>query len=549
MKHLFLAALAAMLASPASSQLVIKPGLGNSPLQCQAGFCSLSCKAQPGTVDQCTRYWTFKNTNAGVKQIENTDPNACHAAVEDNLKALGKFYGARPEIGLPTKEMADVVGTLKVPDPGPLPDSRKLDTAPKTNGSMKLDAQIGVERDRISALAEDAQVYAGAAATTVAWEAAALASQRLVQRALGAEKALSLASPWPNLAEFAPKTWGMRVCDRTKKPLMEQLEKRMRTETDIAWSFAFFDDWLSFRKPFLSSPGTPTADNMKSAFDELARPFFVEFVDRVSERSDKTLFTLADVRAFRDAVGKTGAVIGPYASDRKARLTVRRTELLLSFDQEKTAVAQTQAAVDVRQEALSAAKTTVSSAVAQRAAMVDTIGGSNASIATATKDIADMSLKRDKLKESSDEAKAVVKTRADRVAEAQVALESIPLNCGGLPYESCKNEAAKLEYDKLRYKAQQVVAAARSAYLLAVDKSLQLADEVLAAEDAVFAKRTALAGFKSELAKLIKSREELDVLLVTLKSNADTLQAELGPLIASMTALKEAASKLEALRP
>jgi hypothetical protein len=546
MTRLLLATLGALLAASASAQLPAEPNAVSTHLQCLA-ICS--CKVQPGTPDPCKRYWTFKNTITGPIRVENSGPKVCGDAVEDNLIDLERFYGKRPEISLPTREMANAVASFNALAPGPLPVGRELDSAPKIEPSQPLAVRISVQGERVAALAKDANVHSAVDTTTATWEAASSASQRLVRRSMGAERFLSLAKPWPSLTEFAPKVWDMQVCNRTQKVLSNQLEKRLQVETDIAWSFAFHDDWVVFRKPFFSTSAIPIADDKDSAFVALGRPFLVETKMRVAERSNKTLFTLSDVKAFRDAVEKAAASIAPVLADRRTQTAARRTELRSAFDREKAAVVALQADVETRQRAGAAAKEAIMTTTASRTVTVNKIGEVNSAISDTTTSIASLSTERDKRAASRDEARTTAQVAADRVRSAQQALDTVVLNCNGLSYEGCQHQAAKLEYDRLRYKALQTLAAARQVYLQAAEKLQEFVDAVLALETAVFAKRTSLAGLKAELAKLHRAKDDTDVLLATQKANASKLQAEIDPLLLGMEALQTAAERLEALRP
>lgn len=553
MRRLLTAVLSACCLSVASSQtsLELLELLELGPTDWGSFLCEVGCTcvAKPGQVDRCARYRTLKKVNPGdLVVVENDDPAACSQSVEDNLVSLSEYYGNRAEIGLPTQDMANKVNSLSVPKLDSLSYSRLLDASQAMDASKALDTRIEIAINRISALTGDARAFANVAAVTASWESASVASQRLIRRAIGAGMALSLARPWPTIGEFAPKVWRIRVCERLKPDVVAQLDKRIQSEgSDDAWNFAFYEDLVALLKPFNVDQLPP--DSKNAAFESIASPFFAEPADRVKTRSDKTLPTSYDVRAFKDAVEKTGKSLAPYLIDRQTRSKARRDELLGSYDVETANISGLREGLKSRADALSAIKERINSAMALQSTTASDITKIIAFISDETKALATLNLDRERLKTDRAIIASEVNVKRTEMIAAQRALDAIILNCGGISYENCKDANLRREYDRLRYLANVALSSARRAYTDVIGKSVQSTQKILTMETSIDQRRATLALKKEELVSHRKSLDDINASVATLGTQAREKEANVLSLANSMSKLDGAIVSLELLRP
>ena len=265
---------ASLISAVASAQVKsAHPVLVVTPAPINACELTCSCKPVPGEVNRCSGYWTLKQVPIGkIVQVVNPDPAACVKAVDDNVSTLSAYYGRAPEASLPTKELATKATTFTLPAPAPLAFSHLLDAATAVAPEDPLEKRIGAQTARVKALTDDARSYATLKERLTQWQLATAAANRLASRTQGAEKALSLATPWPKLKEFAPDVWKLEICAHSKPAEVKALDDRIQNQSDIAWYFAFMDDWLVLQGAFDSNSGKDTTGT--SRFESIARPFF-----------------------------------------------------------------------------------------------------------------------------------------------------------------------------------------------------------------------------------------------------------------------------------
>jgi hypothetical protein len=532
----------ALFASTVSSLPVFNPP-PNQVANCQLLVCG--CKPKPGEVDPCSRNFDFRNTNTGPIRFENQAPMACGQSVEDNLSSLSKYYGSRPEIGLPTQEMVNIVDSLVVPVAGPLIDSRLLEASEATDVSKPLDKRIRIAIQRISALIGDARAFADITMRNNVWKSATVSADRLTKRAEGASKMLSLERSWPSINEFAPKVWGLLVCERVQPTTVKQLGQRLLDDKDDAWNFALYEDWVEFLEPFRALQQLPVDARSQA----IARPFFTESLDRVQVRSVETLQTSVDVRKFKESVEKKSASLTPYVSDRQARASIRRDELSVTFNREKTVISELREAVKLQQDTVLPIKDRINSTTALKAKTVGDVATLRMLISNGASALVSRIAKRDQLRIDSKAAESKTKIKRDEVTSAQRTLDAVVLNCGGKPYELCNDDAAKRVYDQLSYKANLALSLARTSYTKTVVESMLLNDQLLATEDAIPTLRAVLVQQKQDLGVLLKSKDEIDALLGSLIKQLQNKENEVLPLTRALIELDLAVTSLDLLRP
>ena len=544
-------ALGALFASTAFAQRVFDPLMMTFPDDISRN-CKISChkcQPEPGEVNICSQFYTFKVVNPGnLTRIENTSELACGKAVEENLTALTAHYGARPEISLPTQDMAKLAEALAVPAAGPLPFGRMLEKAQATDSSLPLESRIRIATSRIMALTGDAGVFADVAKTTGEWETASNAALILIKKASDAGIALALARPWPTMREFMPEVWGLYVCKRNNPAVVARLVQRLADEKDDAWSFAFYEEWVRFQKPF-GTASTLTNDASGPVFASIASPFFAQAADTVKIRSDKTLFTAIDVRAFKAAVEKQSAALVAYVNDRHAQLKAHRIILVHSIDQEKQLATAISTVVTSRQEVVEATRVSIASTTAAKAKTSAPIAALEATVAGGASVLAARTVERDQRRTASEAAADKERAHHVEVDAAQRKLDAIVLDCGSVTYDSCKDANARREYDRQRYAANAALAVLRNAQAALAEKSSASIALLFASESAILAQRGIMAQQRQELAALINARDQFDLALDRLTVQLQQQEDEMLPLALGMAGLAGVVQGLDAVRP
>lgn len=508
-----------------------------------------TCTAQPGEVDICNGYWTFIKQGPGgnIVRVVNPDPNACTTAVNKNVAALATHFGNSPEFSLPTKEMATKASTFAPPAQAALPYSRLLDAAAAVVLSDPLDAQIAAQTARVLALTEDARSYLTVAGSMSQWQSASTASKRLIARVEGAEKALSLAKPWPKLREFAPKVWKLRICAYSKPAEVAALASRILNEGDLAWNFAFLDDWILLQSAFDTSSGAPNTGT--PSFESIVRPFFAEPAARVKERTEKSLFTLLELRSFRTAVTTASAAIDAYSQDLNDKAKARRNELEKAFDGELAAVTRIREAFISEQAGVANLKSAVETAVAEKAKVQASIDSTSSDISTSTASLLSKTAQRDQRRQARAAAQADLTAKRAGVDEAQAKLQAVALNCGGQSYQTCTDVSAKKDFDKRRYESNKAVAAARSAMGRAQAVLKQMEGELLADDKAILELRGNIASMRTRLKELQVARETLEKNLTELGEKLQAAEDRLLKLTGLASKLDGAVVALGKVRP
>lgn len=540
MKHWLLGVMF-MGCSGVNAQINLKPpgpGLQACELIC-------SCPAVPGQVNKCVHYWTIKLNNYGnVTREVNKDPAACSAAVASNSSSLFKHFGLAPEVSLPTKEMAEKATGLSPPAEASLPFSRKLDSAPAVAPGDGLDQQISSEVARILALTEDVSSYNSVNASIGPWGTATAAGKRLVARMDSVDKSLLLSKPWPTVQEFAPKIWDLQICNHSKASEVAELGKRIESGNDTAWGFAFWSDWVMLQEAF-SPTSKPVFGPPTPGFESLGAPFFVESDAVVRERTQKSLFTLLDVRAFRGAVSEVGAKVETFAQKLNGQVNSRRNELDIAVKAESDVEVLIRGLFHKRQEEVAIMKAGVESVSAEKLAAQTSITKTRAEIAAAASSLQNKTTRRNQLRASRTAAATDLGSKRKKVDEAQQKLESVVLNCGGQSYEACTNASAKKDFDRRRYEANQAIAVARATHAKAQDAMLKIDADLLAAEKAVLDLRTSVATLNRNLGVAQTSFDDLDKNVTRLNAELQVQQAALLTSTALMVTLNGA---LEGLR-
>ncbi|MEO3714118.1 hypothetical protein [Roseateles flavus] len=508
-----------------------------------------TCSPKPGEVDKCSVYWTFKSGPGGsIVRVVNPDPNACTTAVNANVTALTTHFGKGPEVSLPTKEMATQASTFAPPSQSSLPYSRLLDTAAPVVLNDPLDVQISAETVRVLALTEDARSYGAVGGAVSQWQSASAASKRIIAKVEGAEKSLSLAKPWPELREFAPMVWDLRICTHSKPAEVADLASRIANKDDLAWNFAFLDDWIVLQSAFNATSGAP-AGTGTSSFETILRPFFAEPATRVKERTEKSLFTLLELRTFRSAVTTASTAIDSYSQDLNGKAKARRDELEKAISNELAAVTRIREVFSSEVAAVAKLKSAVEATVAEKGKVQASINSTNSEISSNTSSLQSRTSQRDQHRQARSSAQAALTSKRTAVDEAQAMLQSVELHCGDKPYDVCPDQAAKKDYDKRRYEANKAVAVARSA-LVKAQADLQQADGDLLVDDkAILELRGNIASMRTRLKALQVARESVEKNLVELGEKLQAGEVGLSTLTGLSAKLDEAVVALGKARP
>lgn len=505
-----------------------------------------SCAAVPGQVNRCSMYWTFKPKNNGtiVREV-NQDPGACAAAVEANISWLAKHYGRTPEISLPTEAMASRLAQLEVPQAQPLPYSRKLDSLSAVVVDDPLDRQIALQTSRAQALTEDARSFEVVGDLVDRWQMAGRAAKRLVERVEAAEKSLSLATPWPRLREFAPHAWSLAICKSRKPADVAALAARIATRGDIAWTFAFADDWAQVQAPFDSMGETPAP----MSFDMIAAPFFSEATEVAHGREDKSLATLLEIRAFRSAAHGVGGRIDTHVLDLDTKVGQRRSEILVSFVAEMSGIERVRSLARAEHAAVENLKQEVVSAVKERAKLQGAIEKVRADIVAQTASLNGATSRRDQRRQFRASAQKEVDAVRSVVEEEIAKLEAIRLNCGGQTYETCTDVAAKKDFDRRRYEANQRVGSARAKLANVQAALVKVNEALLADESAIFDLRSRIGEKNVEHNSLRGALEAQDKALVHLRATLQVRDAQVAALAELVSKLDEAVEEMTKVRP
>lgn len=509
---------------------------------------SCSCKPAPGEVDKCSMYWAFKSNNNGniIREV-NPDTGACVAAGKNNVNILSVYFGKSPQISLPTKEMATLAGTLVPPPKGPLPYTRKLDTAATVVFDDPLDKQITLQTLRVLALADDERSFAIVGGDVSQWQSAKVAAQRLRERVEGAEKSLSLAKPWPKLQDFAPLVWNLAICQHNNPAEVSALDVRIADKDDIAWNFAFARDWVDLQAPF--DLKTSAKAKGLSNFDTIVLPFFAESEIVVKEREEKSLFTLLELHAFRTAVTETEEAIKSYTQHLESRVNERRKELELAFTEESNAIARIRDLLREQNAAVARLRTGVEAAATERAKLQASIEKLRVEIASNTSSLQGTTLKRDQKRVDRVAANTEATVRRTAVDDALQKLQAVMLNCGGQSYDMCSDAAAKNDFDRRRYEANQVVVTAKTALWQAQTMLTKIDGELLSDEKTILALRGKIADMNLQHDTLRSTRDTQDKNLIQIRAKLQVQEAEMVSLSERLANLHKAVDELSKVRP
>jgi hypothetical protein len=507
-----------------------------------------TCKAFPGQVDRCARYWTFiQQRPAGtVKRVVNPDPAACATAVDDNISGLAKHFGEIPEISLPTKEMATKAATLTHPPQAPLAYSRQLEAAASVSPNDPLDMQIVVQTSRVRVLTDDARSYTTVGGTVSKWQSAGAAAKRLAARTEGAEEVLSLARPWPTLREFAPRVWRLSICSHGRPAEVASLDARMLDESDIAWNFAFWDDWVVLRDAF--DPDSAATDFEPPRFESISNPFFAEPQARVKERMEKSLFTLLELREFRSAVIGVAGGIDTYSQYLIDQAAARRSELEQSLDEELATVTRIRDLFKAEQAEVMRLKDSAEAAAAEMARVQASIENFGAEISAGMSSLQRATATRDQRRTARKAALSDLTAARAAVDIAQERLQSVALSCAGQSYEACDDAAAKKDYDQRRYEANKAVASARTAVVTAQGNLRQTDSGLLANEKEILKIRESIAMLQQRLKDQQESRETQEKHLAECREQLQAGEEKLRQLTGPMSKLDGAVEALGKVR-
>lgn len=507
-----------------------------------------SCPSVSGKVNRCSMYWRIKRTNNGnITREVNKDPGACSAAVESNLSSLSKHFGRSPEVSLPTKDMTSRLAALVIPPKQPLPYSRKLDAAVAVTAGDPLDRQLTLQTVRAQSLTEDARSFAVVNRTVTRWDTAKAAAHRLSVRMDLAEVALSLATPWPKLREFAPQAWNLAICQHSKPTEVAALANRIATKGDIAWTFAFAADYAELQAPFEAKVAIPGA--AAPSFEMNASPFFSEAADVASEREDKSLYTLLEIREFRAAVKGLSEGVDGYVVDLVDRASKRRGELVSSFVTELAEIERVRSLGVAERAAVALLKGEVEAALVERSKLQESIDKLRAEISSSAASLRGATTRRDQRRLDRAAAQNEVEARRAAVDSASQQLQAVTLNCGGQPYESCNDAAAKKDFDRRRYEANQVVGAARAALTKAQATLLTINGDLVGDQRAILDLRARIGEMNNEYNALRGTRDVHDKALAQLRATLQAREAQLAGIAGQVSTLDKAAEEMVKVRP
>jgi len=379
------------------------------------------------------------------------------------------------------------------------------------------------------------------------WQSASAAAKRLIARVKGAEKALSLAKPWPKLREFAPKVWDLSICTIHKPTEVATLGSRILDEGDIAWSFAFMNDWIVLQAPFDSISGAVSIGT--SRFESISNPFFSEPDARVKERIEKSLFTLLDLRAFRSAVTGIDGAIDVYTQDLDRKVSSRRIELEKAFGEELAAVTRIRDSIKAAHATVASLKGSVDASHAEIEKVQASIDKMSADISSSTESLQSEIARRDQRRLARTAALDDLKVKRTAVDDSQQKLQAVALNCGGQSYETCADDAAKKDFDRRRYEANEAVIATRASMEKARELLKQLDGELQSDENAILELRGSIASLRQRLKDLQGSRETLEKNLTGLNGQLLAGEQKLVHLTELMEHLDSAVEVLGKVRP
>ena len=512
-----------------------RPPADDTPGECSISFCDPDCEPTPGEVDRCSFAWELSTNPAVLDLLDSFNP-VCSQAITHNLEELTRFYGKSPQISVPNAALLRRLANLEVPLVRPLADEDGNDIA-EDDPQQPLLSRIREARGRMSNLYDRISRHESFVATSAVWADTLKVGQRLDSRAAGLDEVLSAAATWPAIETFARATWDLVTCNIREADYVAELKRRIETkELTSVWSFAFGEDWVAFARTFGSSG--------LDRFESLSLPFFVEDSEVAAERQERTLFTQRDVREFRMGVADLVGEIELMVAERRAQQSASIKAMRTAFAAELAYVPTLHAALDARAEPLGAKKDELDQATLDRDRLAADIDRQQASIAEADRQLAVLREASRSARANHERARAATVKARERRDAAQAQLEAIVLDCDGADYASCPDQAAKLDYDRRRYEAQEVLSVARQEFMERLTQEIDYLEAVGEAERQVVDQEAAASDLRTALGDMLARVGGTEELVSRLESEWRQMEAEILPLRSAMSDLDQAVASI-----
>lgn len=238
-----------------------------------------------------------------------------------------------------------------------------------------------------------------------------------------------------------------------------------------------------------------------------------------------------------------------YTQDLESRVNERRKELEVAFIGELNAIERIRDSLKVQDAAVASFKTEVETAIAERAKVQAFVDKFRVDIISDTSNLKSATFKHDQKRVARSTALTEATERRGAVDDALQKLQAIILNCGGETYDTCSDAAAKKDFDRRRYEANQVVAAARTTLTKAQTMLTKIDGELLSDEKAILDLRTKIAAMILEHNTLRSTRNEQDKNLAQLRARLQVREAEMLSLSGQFAKLDKAVEELSKVRP